>query len=57
MSALFETAVNMNIAEAKKNFILVNIVVRLLFTILRNTAVTKTMKAIQKRKEFSSRVL
>lgn len=58
MSALFEPAVNMNTVEAKKKFILVNLVVRLLFTMLRNTTVTKSMKAIQKRrKECSSTVL
>lgn len=58
MSALFETAVNTKTAEAKRNFILVNPVVRLLFTIFRNAAVTKNMKAIEKRrKECFSRVL
>lgn len=51
MSALFETAVNTKTAEAKRNFILVNPVVRLLFTILRNAAVTRNMKAIEKKKK------
>lgn len=49
MSALSETAVNTKQAEAEKNFILVKLVVRFLFTRLRNTVVTKkSMKTIKK---------
>lgn len=49
MSALSKTTVNIRLAEAEKNFIAVKLMVRLRFTRLRNTVVTKSLKAIKKR--------
>lgn len=49
MSALSKTTVNTRPAKAENNFIVVKLMVRLMFTRLRNTVVTKTVKAIKER--------
>lgn len=51
MSALSEAAINTKPAEAEKNFILVKLVVRFLFTRLKNTVVTKKHKSHKEKKK------